>query len=94
MGCMLIMINVLICLEEAENERVNMVIDGPEQVNAVPDGFNANYLRIYYGKLFPLADIFKRMSYGNDGKHPVCDKSYFRIKEFSFMLENDIYIRF
>ncbi|XWS50076.1 hypothetical protein CRYUN_Cryun12cG0057200 [Craigia yunnanensis] len=80
--------------EEAENGRDDMLIDGPEQANAVPDGFNATYLRIYYGKLFPHADIFKWMSYGNDGKHPACDKSYFGRREFSFTLENDIYIRF
>lgn len=29
-----------------------------------------------------------------DGKHPACDKSYFGRREFSFTLENDIYIRF
>ncbi|PPR82154.1 hypothetical protein GOBAR_AA38556 [Gossypium barbadense] len=80
--------------EEADNGRDDMVIDVPGQANAVPDGFNANYLRIYYGKLFPHADMFKWMSYGNDGKHPGCDKSYFGRREFSFTLENDIYIRF
>ncbi|EOY25001.1 DNA primase isoform 3 [Theobroma cacao] len=80
--------------DEVENGRDDMLIDGPEQANAVPDGFNANYLRIYYGKLFPHADIFKWMSYGNDGKHPACDKSYIGRREFSFTLENDIYIRF
>lgn len=79
------------------------------------------------GKLFPYADIFKWMSYGNgnlliplwscllvdifkmmfvcsltlpleclsvDGKHPACDKSYFGRREFSFTLDNDIYLRF
>ncbi|KAK8599135.1 hypothetical protein V6N13_077069 [Hibiscus sabdariffa] len=80
--------------EEAENGRDDMAIDGAEQANAVPDGFDANYLRIYYGKLFPHADMFKWMSYGNDGKHPACDRSYFGRREFSFTLENDIYIRF
>lgn len=29
-----------------------------------------------------------------DGKHPACDKSYFGRREFSFTLENDIYLRF
>ncbi|KAL6553675.1 hypothetical protein OROGR_007517 [Orobanche gracilis] len=32
------------------------------------------------------------MSYGNDGKHPGCDQSYFGRREFSFTLENDIYM--
>ncbi|KAJ0046698.1 hypothetical protein Pint_05354 [Pistacia integerrima] len=46
------------------------------------------------GRLFPHADIFKWMSYGNDGKHPGCDNSYFGRREFSFTLDNDIYLRF
>ncbi|XP_050223342.1 uncharacterized protein LOC126673297 isoform X2 [Mercurialis annua] len=58
------------------------------------DGLNANYLKLYYGKLFPHADIFKWMSYANDGKHPACDNSYFGRREFSFTLDNDIYLRF
>ncbi|XP_058088582.1 uncharacterized protein LOC131235418 isoform X1 [Magnolia sinica] len=46
------------------------------------------------GKLFPHAEIFKWMMYGNDGKHPACDPSYFGRREFSFTLDNDIYLRF
>ncbi|XP_043703824.1 DNA primase small subunit-like [Telopea speciosissima] len=84
--------------EEAECGRDDMLIDGCEpgqrQRNAVPEGFNANYLKLYYGKLFPHIDIFKWMSYGNDGKHPACDPSYFGRREFSFTLDNDIYLRF
>lgn len=29
-----------------------------------------------------------------DGKHPGCDHSYFGRREFSFTLDNDIYLRF
>jgi hypothetical protein len=29
-----------------------------------------------------------------DGKHPGCDKSYFGRREFSYTLDNDIYLRF
>lgn len=29
-----------------------------------------------------------------DGKHPGCDQTYFGRREFSFTLENDIYLRF
>ncbi|XP_057967745.1 uncharacterized protein LOC131157533 isoform X2 [Malania oleifera] len=79
-----------------------MVIDGHEppqgpeqgQGNTVPNEFNPNYIRVYYGKLFPHADLYKWMSYGNDGKHPACDWSYFGRREFSFTLDNDIYLRF
>ncbi|CAD6272448.1 unnamed protein product [Miscanthus lutarioriparius] len=60
----------------------------------VPEGFNTDYLRVYYGKLFPYGDFFKWLCYGNDGKHPGCDQSYVGRREFSFTLENDIYLRF
>lgn len=59
-----------------------------------PKGLNLDHLRVYYGKLFPYADMFKWLSYGNDGKHPACDNSYISRREFSFTLENDIYIRY
>nr|CAB3465506.1 unnamed protein product [Digitaria exilis] len=76
-----------------------MEIDGQQQLQvegptAVPEGFNADYLRVYYGKLFPYGDFFKWLCYGNDGKHPGCDQSYVGRREFSFTLENDIYLRF
>lgn len=82
--------------EAAENGGSDMVIDGNEQKpkNIVSNGFDANYLEIYYGKLFPFADFFKWMSYGNDGKHPGSDHSYIGRREFSFTLDNDIYLRF
>ncbi|XP_059443736.1 uncharacterized protein LOC132175726 [Corylus avellana] len=84
--------------EEIGNGSEDMVIDECEpegrERNSVPDEFNANYLKVYYGKLFPHADIFKWMSYGNDGKHPACDQSYFSRREFSYTLDNDIYLRY
>lgn len=81
--------------EESENGREDMLIDGQKQGNvSVPSEFNVNYLKLYYAKLFPYADMFKWMSYGNDGKHPACDQSYIGRREFSFTLENDIYLRY
>ncbi|XP_011101033.1 DNA primase small subunit [Sesamum indicum] len=84
--------------EEVDNMVEDMVIDGvgteQKPSSEFPEGFNANYLKIYYGKLFPFADMHKWMSYGNDGKHPGCDQSYFGRREFSFTLDNDIYLRF
>ncbi|GAB2296312.1 hypothetical protein Dimus_030437 [Dionaea muscipula] len=87
--------------EKAEHGRDDMLIDGegPQApdlnlANAVLDGFNPNYLKIYYGQLFPYNDIFKWMSYGNDGKHPSCDESYFGRREFSYTLGDNIYMRF
>ncbi|KAK3016057.1 hypothetical protein RJ639_007544 [Escallonia herrerae] len=169
--------------EEAENGRDDMLIDGCEpeqgQGNAVPDGFNVNYLKVYYvlglherhGCNLPIyyngllksnllvvlgfrdaydklkqrksqqewkemlvlqavkekpaesmtcnasrfdldAESFKYSSLHGlslfdvlsvttsidslylDGKHPACDQSYFGRREFSFTLDNDIYLRF
>ncbi|PIN21008.1 hypothetical protein CDL12_06298 [Handroanthus impetiginosus] len=84
--------------EEIDNASEDMVIDGGDAEqkidDGIPDGFNANYLKIYYGKFFPYADMHKWMSYGNDGKHPGCDQSYLGRREFSFTLDNDIYLRF
>ncbi|KAE9596524.1 putative DNA primase, small subunit [Lupinus albus] len=74
-----------------------MVIDGYQgtDTTTLPDQeFNSNYLKLYYGKLFPHSDLFKWMSYGNDGKHPGCDLSYLSRREFSYTLDNDIYVRF
>ncbi|KAK4741239.1 hypothetical protein SAY87_024827 [Trapa incisa] len=87
--------------DESENGPEDMLIDGNEaeapgrkQLDAIHDEFNANYLRVYYGKLFPYSDMFKWMSYGNDGKHPACDQTYIGRREFSFTLVDDIYVRF
>ncbi|XP_071705019.1 uncharacterized protein [Rutidosis leptorrhynchoides] len=74
-------------IEEGDNGRDDMLIDFPE-------GFNSNYLKVYYGKLFPHVDMVKWMSYGNDGKHPACDQSYFERREFSFTLDDDVYVRY
>ncbi|KAI3892808.1 hypothetical protein MKX03_000912 [Papaver bracteatum] len=71
--------------EEIENDM--MMIDGKE-------AFNPDHLKIYYAKHFPYADISKWMSYGNDRKHPACDLSYFGRREFSFILGNDVYLRY
>ncbi|GAB4839439.1 hypothetical protein Ancab_028961 [Ancistrocladus abbreviatus] len=76
--------------EEAEQGRDDMLIDCYEAeahdlktANAMLEGFNANYHKVCYDK-FPLLD----------GKHPACDQSYFGRREFSFTLDDDIYLRF
>ncbi|KAK9677795.1 hypothetical protein RND81_11G167800 [Saponaria officinalis] len=87
--------------EESDNGNDDMLIDGPNfqnpnpsHGNSIADEFNPNYLKAYYAKLFPYSDMFKWMSYGNDGKHPSCDQSYFSRREFSFTLDDDIYLRY
>ncbi|XP_013659435.2 DNA primase small subunit [Brassica napus] len=81
--------------EEAERRGDDTMIDAPQITNPKPeDFFNVHYLRIYYGNLFPYTDIHKWLSYGHDGKHPGCDEYYFGRREFSFTLENDVYLRY
>lgn len=39
--------------KEAQNERDDMLVDDPEpqdeQIDDIPDEFNPNYLKVYYG---------------------------------------------
>jgi DNA primase small subunit len=78
--------------EETETSGEDMMIDDPKP--KIENDFNVHYLRIYYGNLFPYTDIHKWLSYGHDGKHPGCDEYYFGRREFSFTLENDVYLRY
>ncbi|KAF3580000.1 hypothetical protein DY000_02033891 [Brassica cretica] len=84
--------------EEIESREDEKMIDAAQMNNPEPEEcFNVNYLRIYYGgkrNLFPYSDIHKWLSYGHDGKHPGCDEYYFGRREFSFTLENDVYLRY
>ncbi|KAF3786620.1 DNA primase small subunit [Nymphaea thermarum] len=84
--------------EENRDGADDMAIDEPAphniQRSVVPNEFDQNYLRVYYGRLFPYDDFYRWMSYGNDGKHPACDTSFIGRREFSFTLENNIFLRF
>lgn len=66
----------------------------PLETGRAVDGFNSDYLRLYYSRLFPFAEMYKWLSYGHDAKHPGCDSSFSGRREFSFTLEHDIYIRY
>ncbi|KAF2569392.1 hypothetical protein F2Q68_00027069 [Brassica cretica] len=82
---------------ESRSRGDETMMDAAQIKNQKPEEFfNVNYLRIYYGKsnLFPYSDIHKWLSYGHDGKHPGCDEYYFGRREFSFTLENDVYLRY
>ncbi|GBG80470.1 hypothetical protein CBR_g30932 [Chara braunii] len=57
-------------------------------------GFDADLMRMYYARLFPYQEMYKWLSYGHDRKHPQSDMSFFARREFSFTLDNDIYIRY
>lgn len=48
------------------------------------------------GRLFPYEAVFSWLSYGNDPSKdkPSMDKSFFSKREFSFTIQDDIYIRY
>lgn len=58
--------------------------------------FSTDLLRVYYGRIFPYDALFNWLSYGNDPTHknPVMDSKYFGKREWSFTIEDDIYIRY
>ena len=56
--------------------------------------FCTEFLRVYYHRLFPYAEMTRWLAYGNDRKLPGSDATYFQRREFSFTLEHDIYVRY
>lgn len=58
--------------------------------------FSTDLLKVYYGRLFPYNDIFDWLSYGNDPlkENPHIERDYFGKREWSFTIEDDIYIRY
>ena len=63
--------------------------------------FSTELLRIYYARLFPYDQMFNWLAYGNDAASPkeapfsaVMDKDFFMRREWSFTIEDDIYIRY
>ncbi|CAK9302510.1 unnamed protein product [Gordionus sp. m RMFG-2023] len=48
----------------------------------------SDYLPIYYKRLFPFSLYYRWLNYGG------VDKTYFSNREFSFTVENDVYIRY
>jgi DNA primase small subunit len=65
-------------------------------VNSIQE-FSIDLLRVYYSRLFPYDAMFDWLSYGNDPKrtdNSSIDKGYFPKREWSFTIEDDIYIRY
>ncbi|CAM6096530.1 unnamed protein product [Calypogeia fissa] len=81
-------------METDEQKPVSNAQKLPDRTQHPPNEFNPDFLRFYYGKLFPFAEMHKWLSYGHDGKHPGCDGSFFGRREFSFTLEKEIYLRY
>lgn len=51
-------------------------------------------MKSYYSLLFPWKEMYRWLSYGNDGKMPQADPNYFRKREFCFTLDGDIFVRY
>eukprot|EP00742_Colponemidia_sp_Colp-10_P009708 GILJ01010615.1.p1 GENE.GILJ01010615.1~~GILJ01010615.1.p1 ORF type:complete len:481 (+),score=78.17 GILJ01010615.1:955-2397(+) len=68
----------------------------PMEVQVMSTTFNPELLRLYYSRLFPYKYMFRWLSYGNDPKSedPTVSHDYFLRREFSFTMENDVYIRY
>jgi len=67
--------------------------NGPQMKN---EDFNRELLRIYYDRLFPFKQMFRWLSYKNDPKSSSksVEKDYFLRREFTLVLEGDIFCRY
>eukprot|EP01112_Ceratiomyxa_fruticulosa_P009383 TRINITY_DN2443_c0_g1_i1.p1 TRINITY_DN2443_c0_g1~~TRINITY_DN2443_c0_g1_i1.p1 ORF type:complete len:436 (+),score=90.89 TRINITY_DN2443_c0_g1_i1:218-1525(+) len=57
-------------------------------INTGPKYDLESVMRVYYQRLFPFNLMYRWLSYGNT------TKNYFQHREFSFTLQNDIYVRY
>ena len=69
--------------------------EAAEGENSIQE-FSTDLLKVYYGRLVPYEDIFNWLSYGNDPSKdsPFIERDFFGRREWSFTIEDDIYIRY
>jgi DNA primase small subunit len=77
-----------------------MEIEGTTKVNSGQE-FSVELLKVYYSRLFPYDQMFDWLAYGNDASvssdapfSNAMDKDFFHRREWSFTIEDDIYIRY
>lgn len=75
-------------------KRSAMQIDNGVQMKN--EDFSRELLRIYYDRLFPFHQMFRWLSYKNDPKssNKAVQKDYFIRREFTLVLEGDIFCRY
>lgn len=73
---------------ELVNAAPAMDVDMPASVS-LEDQFSPELLRVYYGRLFPFTEMTQWLGYSTKP-----DPAELAKREFSFTLENDIYIRY
>ncbi|KAA0156674.1 hypothetical protein FNF29_00785 [Cafeteria roenbergensis] len=58
--------------------------------------FSTDLLRVYYARFFPYRPFYRWLSYSQDPSMdlPMAQKGFMARREFSFTIENDIYIRY
>eukprot|EP00405_Crypthecodinium_cohnii_P016853 CAMPEP_0206458020 /NCGR_PEP_ID=MMETSP0324_2-20121206/23312_1 /ASSEMBLY_ACC=CAM_ASM_000836 /TAXON_ID=2866 /ORGANISM="Crypthecodinium cohnii, Strain Seligo" /LENGTH=455 /DNA_ID=CAMNT_0053929261 /DNA_START=75 /DNA_END=1442 /DNA_ORIENTATION=+ len=86
--------------DEAES-RKKAAADGPKAMEVDSgmmknEDFSRDLLRVYYDRLFPYLQMFRWLSYKNDPKSstPGVQKDFFLRREFTFVLEGDIFCRY
>jgi len=77
-------------------KRVAMEVDSGAGSLMKNEDFSPELLRIYYDRLFPFLQMFRWLSYRNDPKSasPGVQKDYFLRREFTFVLQGDVYCRY
>merc|ERR1719410_1592970 len=80
----------------SEAKRVAAAGELPGHVMMKNEDFSTDLLRIYYDRLFPFLQMFRWLSYKNDPKSssPGVQKDFFLRREFTFVLEGDIFCRY
>jgi len=58
--------------------------------------FSPELLHVYYEKMFPFTQMFRWLSYKNDpkGSSRLTEKDFFLRREFTFVLQGDIFCRY
>lgn len=84
---------------EAESENAPAANEAPPAPHGDMDkvrAFSNELLHLYYDRLFPFDGMFRWLSYGNDPEDPSrhVDKMFFKRRELSFTLADDVYIRY
>jgi DNA primase small subunit len=79
--------------EDAKRAAMQLDSSHPQMKN---EDFSRELLRIYYDRLFPFLHMFRWLSYKNDPKSSskAVEKDYFLRREFTLVLEGDIYCRY
>jgi len=75
-------------------KRVAMQLDAGPQMKH--EDYSRELLRVYYDRLFPFHQMFRWLSYKNDPKSSskAVEKDYFLRREFTLVLEGDVYCRY